>query len=189
MKDYRAHLVITVAEAAEWLRTSEEAVIKLADDGRIPAVRYTPEDPPVFRPEDIVAFVEGQSGSAQPSGLFGPGPHYRPVRPRRGRVFAPPTPPTPPTPPRPPKPPAPRGFAFASVHPDDGDFEHSYEYSFTHSDEFPDSDDLPDADELRAQADVLRSAVDELRQQQQLLKEDTTALRDELTRRQEEQDR
>ncbi|HVE95347.1 MAG TPA: helix-turn-helix domain-containing protein, partial [Acidimicrobiales bacterium] len=159
MKDYRAQLVITVAEAAEWLRTSEEAVTKLADDGRIPAVRYTPEDPPVFRPEDIVAFVERQSGSEQPSGLFSQVRAFAPLPPR------PPVPPVPPTPPR-------AGFAFAHA-PDHPGFEHSYEYSFTTDDTAAAASDAmrAQADAMRAQHDALAVEVETIREQLKWLRQ------------------
>ena len=183
MKDYREHLVITVAEAAEWLRTSEEAILKLAEDGTIPAVRYTPDDPPVFRPEDIVAFVERQSGSQQPSGLFGAGYRFAPMDVRGVPMPpAPPVPPTPraaPAPPVPPTPPRASVFAFAPEA-----AQQAYEYSFsTHDTE------SAEADLMRAQADLMRQQAESLRQEHESLSGEMEKLRAELRKLHAERDR
>ncbi len=177
MKDYREHLVITVAEAAEWLRTSEDAILKLAEESKIPAVRYTPDDPPVFRPEDIVAFVERQSGSQQPSGLF---THVRAFAPMDVRGI--PVPPVPPVPPRPPTPPsAPRASVFAFA-PEAA--QRAYEYSFSSHDV-----ETAEADALKAQADALREQAEMLKQERETLSDEMQKMRDELRRLHEQRDR
>lgn len=158
MKDYRAHLVITVAEAAEWLRTSEEAILKLAEEGRIPAVRYTADDPPVFRPEDIVAFVEQQSGSREPSGLFGAARLFAPLD-ARGV-------PMPPVPPVPPVPPTPSVFAFSAV-----PGETAYEYSFAHDTAASALERERDALEAEVERRTLAEEVDQLREELRRLSE------------------
>ena len=76
-------LVLTAEETAEWLRTTPEVVTRLAAEGRLASVTLVDGEPPVFRPEDVVAFVENASGSETPTGEF--------VR-KKKRVFAAPLP-------------------------------------------------------------------------------------------------
>lgn len=187
MEDYRGHLVITVAEAAEWLRTSEEAILKLAEEDKIPAVRYTPDDPPVFRPEDIVAFVERQSGSENPSGLFGAGFRFAPI-PVRG-VPVPPVPPVAPRPPRPGAPSAPKApraavFSVGST-PGQRGFEQAFEYSFSTESAAHDAFEA-DRDVLEAQREAMEAQREALAAQREALVAEHEALATEVERLHEE---
>ena len=83
MDSFMKKLVLTTDETAEWLRTTPEVVHRLAAEGRLAAVNLVEGEPPVFRPEDVVAFVENASGSETPTGEF--------VR-KNKRVFAAPLP-------------------------------------------------------------------------------------------------
>jgi hypothetical protein len=51
-------LLVDRVEAARVLRTSLENVDRLVTSGRLPAVRLFADEPPRFRPEDLVELVE-----------------------------------------------------------------------------------------------------------------------------------
>jgi excisionase family DNA binding protein len=51
--------LLTPAEACEVLRATPDQLEALAADGRLRAVRLTPDGPPRYRSEDVVALVDG----------------------------------------------------------------------------------------------------------------------------------
>lgn len=107
-------LLVTRDEVAEVLRTTPEVIDRMVDEGRLRAVRLLPDEPPLFRPEVVIEFLDSLDGGS----TFGDGPleYGRPAP--VPRAFAPtapvpPVPPVPPAPPAAPAPPAPPGPGFA----------------------------------------------------------------------------
>lgn len=60
-------LLVTRDEAARALRTSPERVDRLAESGRLPAVRLFPDDAAMFRPEDLLGLLDDAAGEAVPA--------------------------------------------------------------------------------------------------------------------------